>query len=414
MEINNQPLFDSKRVPRFVGIIVIILLAIFEIIICAQYVLTAAVWAMVVIITCFVVMDICCVADIFFVKRMKTRVVLYLCDFACLLIVSTLAGSSYLSALYCIILSQFYLNVSDFKSQLVMYIVSTVGYVTTFVIGWVINHTDTTPYQMMVTIFSGAMTGVIIISIHFVLALFLIHYYRTNVRLAEALKAEAKSKAELKAAYEKLSETAVYEERNRIARDIHDNAGHSITAVIMQTEAAKLMIDTNPEEAKNKIIAANIQAKNALEQMRDSVHLLAGRSEVVSLKSEIEGIIAQTIDGTGVKIRSDIQDIALGEEKRRYITNSLKECISNGLRHGGATAFYVELRQEDDCVVFTISDNGNGLPENFKEGFGIKGMREKATSFGGSIHYESDSGDGFEMMLKFPINNPAAKLPVKI
>jgi signal transduction histidine kinase len=136
--------------------------------------------------------------------------------------------------------------------------------------------------------------------------------------------------------------------------------------------------------------------------MRESVHLLAGRNQTATIKEEAEEIIAQTIDGTGVKIRSDISDVPLSDEKRRFIFNSLKECFANGLRHGGATAFYVELKDDEGQIVLTVSDNGAGLPDDFKEGFGLRGMREKAAAFGGSIRYESEKGDGLEICLTLP------------
>ncbi|MDE6373651.1 MAG: sensor histidine kinase, partial [Clostridia bacterium] len=246
---------------------------------------------------------------------------------------------------------------------------------------------------------SASVVGIIILALPFAGAKFLIVFYRNNLKLTKALKEADESKKQLEEAYNQLSETAVFQERNRIARDIHDNAGHSMTAVIMQTEAAKLLIDRNPEEAKAKIIAANIQAKNALEQMRESVHLLAGRDTAMSLKEELEEILAQTMDGTGVKIRCDIGDVSLAGDRRRFIANSLKECLSNGMRHGGADAFYVEFSEDGGEVCLTVSDNGKGLPEDFKEGFGIRGVREKAAAFGGGIVFESESGDGCEIKI---------------
>ena len=283
----------------------------------------------------------------------------------------------------------------DFRTKIVVFVVSCVAYAATYVLGSFINETGETLLNMAV----AALVGIMIIALHFAVVNFLLAFYRNNLKLAKALKEADESKKELEEAYAELSETAVFKERNRIARDIHDNAGHSMTAVIMQTEAAKLLIDSNPDEAKSKIISANIQAKNALEQMRESVHLLAGRSEAVSLKEEIGEIIAQTMDGTDVKIRFDIADLELSGDRRRFVCNSLKECLSNGMRHGGASAFYVELAEAEDRVVLTVSDNGEGLPEDFKEGYGLRGIREKAAAFGGGIVYESESGDGCEIKI---------------
>jgi signal transduction histidine kinase len=403
MENKFKNLFTPQNMAKSVGTIVIILLLIFELLICIQYAsLHPNAWFMLTVIAAFLFMDTLSVVDMFSVKNLKARIILYSVDFLLLLLVCTLTGSTYLSVMYCIILTQFYINIDNFKPQLAVYISSCIAYVATFVIGWVINHVGTPTYDTALTVFSGCLLGVIVITIHFFVTLFLLRFYRTNLRLTKALKEADESKAALKTAYEQLSETAVYEERNRIARDIHDNAGHSMTAVIMQTEAAKILIDTNPDEAKQRIISANIQAKNALDQMRESVHLLAGRNQISTIKEEIEEIIAQTIDGTDVKVRSDLDDVQLSGEKRRFILNSLKECFANGLRHGGATAFYVELKENEGQVKLTVSDNGEGLPDDFEEGFGMRGMREKASALGGYIQYESEKGDGLEMCVVVP------------
>lgn len=176
-----------------------------------------------------------------------------------------------------------------------------------------------------------------------------------------------------------------------------------MTTVIMQTEAAKLLVDSNPEEAKNRIISANIQAKNALEQMRESVHLLAGKNDEYSLKSEIEEIIAQTIDGTELKIRCNIEEIALDSEKSRFICNSVKECLVNGIRHGRATAFFIEMRKEFSFVTLLVSDNGKGIEGELKEGFGLRGIREKAERLGGRCTFSSEEGEGFETQISIPL-----------
>lgn len=399
MEFKGKILNNPTRFTLILGAVIGVILLIFEGIICAQYLnvkVLPAMWKILSLIGCMVALDALCMVELFLAKTLRVRIVIYCFDFIFLLFICLLTGSSYLAGLYCVILSQLYLNVEDFRTKIGVFVVSCVAYAATYFFGWFINYTsDIAPFDMAV----AALVGIMIIALHFAVVNFLLAFYRNNLKLSKALKEADESKKELEEAYTQLSETAVFKERNRIARDIHDNAGHSMTAVIMQTEAAKLLIDSNPEEAKSKIISANIQAKNALEQMRESVHLLAGRNEAIALKEEIEEIIAQTIDGTDVKIRFDVADLNLAGDKRRFICNSLKECLSNGIRHGEASAFYVELAEVDKNVVLTVSDNGGGLPEDFKEGYGLRGIREKAAAFGGGIVYESESGDGCEIKI---------------
>lgn len=312
MEYKGKIISNPARFTRVLGVGVGVVLLVFEVIICAQYVSLKpmpAVWKIVSLVGCSVALDVLCLVELYAIKTLKARIAVYCVDFVFLLFVCALTGSTYISALYCVILSQFYINIEDFKTKIVAFVLSCVMFIVTCVVGWFINQMREITYNEIFDMVSAWITGVIILAAHFGVVNFLIGFYRTNIKLTGALKEADESKKQLEEAYAQLSETAVFQERNRIARDIHDNAGHSITAVIMQTEAAKLLIDVNPEEAKAKVISANIQAKNALDQMRESVHLLAGRDSSCSLKEELEEILAQTMDGTGVKIRCAIDDV---------------------------------------------------------------------------------------------------------
>jgi signal transduction histidine kinase len=397
MENKLKSIFAPKNITKILLIASIALLLVLEILICVPFLYQhPEPWRIPLLILSCVLLDVFCFMEIKLVKSLRLRIIVYVLCYLMLLCINILAGSTYLSALYCVVLTQIYIDTEDIRPRLIIFWVSCLAYVVTFVIGWVLtNVTDgnwPTFTESMVKILSGCVAGILILTAHLFAMVILIDYYRTNRRLTKALRDADESRERLKDAYEQLSQTAVFEERNRIARDIHDNAGHSMTAVIMQTEAAKLLIDTNPEGAKASIIAANIQAKNALDQMRESVHLLAGKYNSRSLKSELEEVFAQTMDGTDLKIRSDLEDLVISESMRRFVISSVKECLSNGVRHGEAKAFYVEMKKEEGNLKLIVSDNGKGLSENYQEGFGLKGMREKAEELGGRMELISDEG----------------------
>jgi signal transduction histidine kinase len=244
-----------------------------------------------------------------------------------------------------------------------------------------------------------------ILIVHFLLVNFALNVYDSRQQLKESLNELDESNRKLQRAYNELAEITVLQERQRIAKEIHDTAGHSITTVIMQTEAAKLIVEENPQEAKRKIVAANLQAKNALEELRESVHILAGNTLRGTLKEDLEGIIHDSCDGTDVVIRYDIEDIVCSPAKSRFICNCLKEGISNGLRHGHATAFYFELNKIGDMLSFLLSDNGKGVEmANFKEGYGTTSMRNRAESFGGKVNFSGFLDDGFEIRMELPVD----------
>ena len=398
---------NNKKLVRYLKLTLIVLLVVIEILIIAQY-LTLYVekggvpQLVAVILSCFALAVLEAI-DSFAIDNLAAKMVFYGLDSVMLLMLCIFTGNSYLSTLYCIVLTQFYISVDNFKKNIILFGVSCGLFIISFVSGWVVVNKGASLYQSIVQILGDCILGVFILAVHFAVTNFILIFYSKSIQLRHAVKQTAESKFELEEAYKQLSEKAVFEERNRIAKDIHDNAGHSMTAVIMQTEAAKLLIDTNPEEAKNRIISANMQAKNALDQMRESVHLLAGRSQTRPLREEIEEIIAQSIDGTELKIRCDLQDISVGEQEYRFICNSVKESIANGIRHGKATAFYIEMKKFASTVNILISDNGCGVDGTIKEAFGLRGMREKAESLGGKCTFSSEVDDGFEVEINLPV-----------
>ena len=391
---------SRKHLVSSIKIVLISMLAIIEIIVCAQYATqyiekgrTGDLIA--VIISCVLLVTFASI-DSFAVKNLVVKYVFFGFDSVCVLLLCVFTGNTYLSTLYCLVLTQIYISIDGLRENLILFSVSCALFIISFVCGRILGASGSTVYESLVEIIGDSILGVAILAVHFAVVSFILKFYSNNQQLRSALNEADESKAQLEQAYKEISRTAVYEERNRIAKDIHDNAGHSMTTVIMQTEAAKLLIDSDPEEAKNRIISANIQAKNALEQMRESVHLLAGKTDMHSLKGEIEEIIAQTIDGTELKIRCNIEDAELDGEKSRFICNSVKECLVNGIRHGRATAFFVEMRKEFSSITLRISDNGSGAEGEIKEGFGLRGIREKAEKLGGRCSFSSEAGEGFE------------------
>ena len=343
----------------------------------------------------------------------REKIACYVLDTLCLIVLTVFTDGALISTLYIIILSEFYLGQKNMAGSLAMGVASVVLFLVAFAVSGALKGETV----HVATLISNAFNDILLIALHFLGFNLAIQIWRRNVDLGNAFSELDESNRKLRAAYEELAESnkklqdaykelhevTALEERQRIAKDIHDTAGHSITTIVMQTEAAKLLIDSDPAEAKRRIAAANIQAKNALEELRESVHLLSGVSEQLTLKESLLNIIHESTDGTGIVIRADIEDIELCDAKRRFLRNTLKEGISNGLRHGNATAFYFELRREGDKILFLLSDNGSGMSlTQLKEGFGLRGMSMRAEALGGSVRFETETDEGFEIHITLP------------
>lgn len=338
---------------------------------------------------------------LFAIRTFKRRIVCYVIDLAFLLVLTCFSGGRLISTLFIVILSEFYLSQEKLAGNIAMGVCSVVLYLAMLALSQLLR---AEPVELDMLI-SNAFNDLIVFALHFLLVNFLLLIYRKNEEIAQRAKELAESNQKLAEAMEKLKEVTALEERQRIAKDIHDTAGHSITTVIMQTEAAKLALENDPAGAKRSIVAANLQAKHALEELRESVHLLSGREGGESLRDMLVGILHESTDGTGIAVRYDIDDITLCDAKSRFLCNTLKEGISNGLRHGKATAFYFELKKGEKDAEFLLSDNGTGMDISaLKEGFGLRGMHARAESLGGSVWFETEIDEGFEIHLRLPLD----------
>jgi len=342
---------------------------------------------------------------LFVLRAFKQRIPCYVLDVILLSVLAYVTNGELISAIFVVVLSEFYLSQEKFWGNFAMGVSSFVMFTSMVVVSRSLKNIPIDSLEMLI----GSVFGdFIIFVLHFTIENFMLLILRKNAEIDEQRRELGESNEKLRVALENLKEVTVLEERQRIAKDIHDTAGHSITTVIMQTEAAKLALDHDSADAKRKIIAANLQAKHALEELRESVHLLSGVEGIYSLKDNLLSIIHESTDGTGIVIRSDIENVELCQAKHRFLCNSLKEGISNGLRHGNATAFYFSLQKEGDGVNFLLSDNGCGMDSDINEGFGLSGMRRRAESLGGSVRFETEADEGFEVHIYLPLDRPEA------
>ncbi len=334
-------------------------------------------------------------------RTYKQKVACYVLDTFLLLVLTFFSDGSLTALFYIVILSEYYLQQETLGGSIALFACDTVFYLVVLVLTDVLNGENI----FVGTTVANALNDLLLLVLHFLIFNFTLQITRKNREIARTLSELNESNEKLSEAYRDLQEVTALEERQRIAKEIHDTAGHSITTVIMQTEAAKLMIESDPAEAKRRISAANLQAKHALEELRESVHLLSGIGEHNTLKAALGSIIHDSTDGTGIVVRSEIEEVTLCDAKSRFICNTLKEGISNGLRHGNATAFWFELKKVDGRVEFLLSDNGRGMElAALKEGFGLTGMRRHAESLGGKVWFDTEFDEGFEIHLTLPLD----------
>ncbi len=399
---------DKEQFVRFGKWLLFILLVLIEMLMLLKHVDTHGLrdWPMIVtILSIEVIFTVSQALKLFVFQSDKMR--LYALDAALSCSFMFLTEGFYPIAIFMIVLTEFYITAEGTKPAIAMVCLG--GFI--FEVGFILRRWIFLDGELsLLPIFTQSFGSLLALLLHFLTVQIGMAFYRQFLKLKKTLTELDNSKKELEKAYAVVAEVTALEERQRIAKDIHDTAGHSITTVIMQTEAAKRIIEKNPEEAKAKIVAANLQAKHALEELRDSVHLLSGAQVKETLCLALENIIHDSTDGTNITIRSQIEDVEVSPAKHRFICNTLKEGISNGLRHGGATAFWFELKEQDGVIAFLLSDNGKGLDmTDLKIGFGLSAMQERAKSLGGEVRFDSEEDEGFELHLFLPLDKNTEK-----
>ncbi len=201
---------------------------------------------------------------------------------------------------------------------------------------------------------------------------------------------------------EELEELTIVKERNRIAREIHDTVGHTLTTVLLEMEAGERLIPVDREEAIEKLRLAKAQVRNGLQDIRESVKTLQSGKELMEFIPSLILLIEETKKHAGVFIKYEIKDLpGLTHSREKAIYRALQEGLTNGIRHGKSTAFVFVLEYENGNIRFMLQDNGTGTDALVK-GFGLGAMEERVKEAGGVLKIQTAPGEGFKISVTIP------------
>ncbi|QHW29419.1 response regulator [Paenibacillus rhizovicinus] len=211
--------------------------------------------------------------------------------------------------------------------------------------------------------------------------------------------------ASMRHTYEAMMEVSVLEERNRIARDIHNVVGHTLTAAVVQLEAGKHLINLDTERASEKMDLASQLVRKGLDEIRSSVHQLADERETVDLQRDLARLVRETEAHAGVCIHCEIEPMPkLSFFQIKLLCHALQEGLTNGIRHGRSTRFHFRLAYAsgDRRIAFALRNNGL-VPRALAFGFGLGALRDQVELAHGSLCLEPVPHEGMELRIIFPI-----------
>lgn len=202
-------------------------------------------------------------------------------------------------------------------------------------------------------------------------------------------------------AYNQLEVLTIIQERNKIARDMHDTVGHTLTTALIELEVGKLMLSQQNDEGNDKIQGAIELVRKGLYDLRTSVKTL--KNDINYLK-EIHDLIHNAVNHIGIKIKYTL-DVNIDQLEKPILSciyRILQEGITNGIKHGHASAFIFNVSIYETSLELRLENNGEGT-SFFNKGFGVNAMEERVKELNGSINFEYGLERGFGIQVLIPL-----------
>ena len=234
------------------------------------------------------------------------------------------------------------------------------------------------------------------------------HFQVEELEIARALATQASLAMQLTELARSAKQSAVLEERNRLAGEIHDSLAQCFTGITMQLEMAKEVKTDKDDEAFNYVERANDLARFGLAEARCSVVSLQSMTTKGSGLIESLQILAERSNIAGrlrCTFRTNLQDdesVPVGV--RQDLVRIAQEAISNALRHAKSTAISVSLRSDQQNLILKVKDNGIGITTEAetREGFGFGNMRARVKKLNGTLDIRSAPGRGTSIIIGVP------------
>ncbi len=217
----------------------------------------------------------------------------------------------------------------------------------------------------------------------------------TSRRLAAALH-------KVKEQSEQLKGMAVVDERNRIAAEMHDTVGHTLTAAVLSLEAAEGLLSKQPQQSVQKLLQGKEQVRRGLSELRASVKAVRVGNKA-EFTTALRQLLQEIRSDTGLDVQSVIDSqVGLPPLQAGILLSAVKECATNAIRHGHASEADILIQEHKGQLRLAFTDNGVGSAD-VRPGSGLSIMRERVQSVGGTLEIESAPGEGFTISFTIPV-----------
>lgn len=202
-----------------------------------------------------------------------------------------------------------------------------------------------------------------------------------------------------------LERLTVSQERNRMARELHDTLAHTLSGMAVQLEAVQTLLDSSPAEARVMLAKAVTSTRNGLTETRRALQSLrASPLEDLGLALALRDLAETASARAGLRLEWNLPETLpkLSSDVEQGIYRVAQEAFQNIARHATARQVRVNWSRQNETVTLTISDDGRGFSAEEVDGkghFGLRGMRERASMLGADLELISHPGQGTTVKL---------------
>jgi two-component system sensor histidine kinase DesK len=204
---------------------------------------------------------------------------------------------------------------------------------------------------------------------------------------------QSRANRRLSLAQDQIEHLAQVAERERIARDLHDVLGHTLSVVVLKSELAGKLVGSDGERARQEIGEVEQIARQALSEVREAIR--GYRAEGIGIEI---ARARRTLGAAGVSLDCRGEGVRLDPAHESVLSLVLREAVTNILRHAGASRCRLELTADQGRTLLHVEDDGRGAIGH--EGNGLRGMRERIEALGGRL--EIDSRHGTRLTAEIP------------
>ncbi|EJQ41998.1 two-component system, NarL family, sensor histidine kinase DesK [Bacillus wiedmannii] len=204
---------------------------------------------------------------------------------------------------------------------------------------------------------------------------------------------------QLNEANEQIKDLVKREERQRIARDLHDTLGHTLSLITLKSQLVEKLIVKNPERASVEAKEITQTSRTALKQLRE----LISDMRMITVEEELEQIKAILQAATiELEIKQETSASSLSPIEQNILGMCLREAVTNVVKHSKATRCTVSVLESQGELILTVEDNGIGLADQNHDGNGIRGMKERIALIDGFVEL-STINPGTLLIVKVPV-----------